>query len=241
MHLNVQDPGVASSAPQVRVALEASGLFRGLDAHALGRFERFSRLERVPPRSSLYVQGEQGTAVFVLIEGSIKLTRSLRGAREHVVRLARPGEVLGESLLFSDEVYPATASALQSSCVLSVVARPFVEELRRVPHLAWNVMQRLGKRIEELQTQTDLLATHTAEQKVAAYLSHCYRELQIDGAASPIIALACRRSELASLLALAPETLCRVTTEFKRRGWIRSENGQIVVVDADALAAAAPG
>ena len=241
MHLNVQDPAVASSAPDVRAALEASGLFRGLDARALNRLERFSRLERVPARATLYVQGDQGKALFVLIEGSIKLTRSLRGAREHVVRLARPGEVLGESLLFSDEVYSASAAALQSSRLLSVAVRPFVEELRRDPHLAWNVMERLGKRIKELQTQTDLLATHTAEQKVAAYLSHCYRELQANGAATPVIALACRRSELASLLALAPETLCRVITEFKRRGWIRSENGQIVVLDADALADAAPG
>ena len=241
MHLNVQDSAVASPAPDVRAALDASGLFRGLDAHAVSRLARFSRIERLPARASLYVQGEQGSAVFVLIEGSIKLTCSLRGAREHVVRLVRAGEVLGESLLFCDEVYPATAAALQSSRVLSVAARPFVEELRRDPHLAWNVIERLGKRLKELQTQTELLATHTAEQKVAAYLSHCYRELEADGDATAVIALACRRSELASLLALAPETLCRVITEFKRRGWIRSENGQIVVVDADALTAAAPG
>jgi len=241
MHLNLQDSSVPASAPDVRAALEASELFRGLDAQVLSRLEPFSRLERVPSRASLYVQGEPGSAVFVLIEGSFKLMRSLPGTREHVVRLVRPGEVLGESVLFFDDVYPATAVALESARVLSIAAHRFLEVLRRDPHLAWNVMKRLGKRIDELQTQTELLATHTAEQKVAAYLIHCYRQLEADGAATQVIGLTCRRSELASLLALAPETLCRVTTEFKRRGWIRSDNGGIVVVDVDALAAVAPG
>ena len=234
MHL--VDEGLA--APQVRAALESSAIFRGLDEDALGALESFSSLERVPARASLYVQGAPGKAIYVLMEGSLKLTRSIPGIRDHVVRLARPGEVLGESLLFFDNFYPATAVALQDSRMLAVSTHQFVLRLRRDPHLAWNVMERLGRRIEELQTQRDLLATHSAEQKVAAYLVNRYRELE---GADAVIALACRRSELASLLALAPETLCRVMTEFKRRGWIRSENGQIVVVDPEALAAAAPG
>jgi CRP/FNR family transcriptional regulator len=168
----------------------------------------------------------------------MKLTRRAGGTREHVVRLIRAGEVLAESVLFSDHVYAATAVALEDSRLLAVDARRFAEHLRRDPHLAWNVLERLGKRIEELQTQTDLLATHTAEQKVAAYLMDRYRVLSPSDA---VVASSCRRSDLASLLALAPETLCRVITEFKRRGWIRSDNGRILVVDAEALSGAAPG
>ena len=168
----------------------------------------------------------------------MKLTRRTGGAREHVVRLIRPGEVLAESVLFSDRVYAATAVALEECRVLAIDARRFAAHLRRDPHLAWNVLERLGKRIEELQSQTELLATHTAEQKVAAYLMDRYRVLSPSDA---VVASSCRRSDLASLLALAPETLCRVITEFKRRGWIRSDNGRILVVDAKGLSEAAPG
>lgn len=221
-----------------RAALEASTLFRGLGEESLADLQQFSELRRVPARDTLYAQGEPGNAMFVLMEGSMKLTRRSAGAREHVVRLIRAGEVLAESVLFSDKVYAATAVALEDSKVLAVDARRFVAQLRRDPHLAWNVLQRLGNRIEELQTQTELLATHTAEQKVAAYLMNRYRVIS---PADAVIASSCRRSDLASLLALAPETLCRVITEFKRRGWIRSENGCVVVVDAKALAKAVPG
>ena len=226
------------AAPEVRAALETCVVFRGLDRDALDALESFSFIERVSAGSALYVQGAPGETIFVLMEGSLKLTRSIPGIRDHVVRLARPGAVLAESVLFFDESYPATAIALQDSRMLAVSTRHFVSRLQRDPHLAWNVMERLGKRIEELQSQADLLATHSAEQKVAAYLIARYRELEeTDGA----IALACRQSELASLLALAPETLCRVIAGFKRRGWIRSENGRIVIIDAEALAGAAPG
>ncbi len=225
------------SADPVRAALEESSLFRGLDEHSLATLEPFSGLRRVPARGTLYAEGEPAEAIFVLMKGSMKLTRRAAGHREHVVRLIRPEEVLAESALFFDRVYTATAVALEESRLLAVDARRFIAQLRRDPLLAWNVLERLGRRIEELQTQTELLATHTAEQKVAAYLIHRYRALS---PCDPAIALSCRRSDLASLLALAPETLCRVITEFKRRGWIRSENGRIVVVDAESLAGAVP-
>ena len=227
-----------ASSQDVRAALEASPLFRGLDEDSLTSVTPFSAIRRLRARDTLYAQGEPGRAIFLLMEGSMKLTRRTGGAREHVVRLLRPGEVLAESVLFSDKVYAATAVALEDCRVLVVDARKFAARLRRDPHLAWNVLERLGKRIEELQSQTELLATHTAEQKVAAYLMNRYRALSPSDA---VVASSCRRSDLASLLALAPETLCRVITEFKRRGWIRSENGRILVVNAEALAEATPG
>ena len=238
MSINIDEVSELAPAADVRAALETSPLLRGLDEDLLAALLPFSALRRVPARGTLYRQGEPGEAIFILTDGSMKLTRRTGSAREHVVRLIRPGEVLAESALFSDKVYAATAVALEDSRLLAVDARRFVVLLQRDPHLAWNVLQRLGKRIEELQTQTELLATHTAEQKVAAYLMHHYRALSPCDA---VVASSCRRSDLASLLALAPETLCRVITEFKRRGWIRSENGRILVVDAKALAGAAPG
>jgi CRP/FNR family transcriptional regulator len=222
----------------VRTALEASPLFCGLGEDSLTGLVPFSALRSLRARDTLYAQGQAGEAIFLLMEGSMKLTRRTGGAREHVVRLIRPGEVLAESVLFSDRVYAATAVALEDCRVLAIDARRFAAHLRRDPHLAWNVLERLGKRIEELQSQTELLATHTAEQKVAAYLMDRYRAMSPSDA---VVASSCRRSDLASLLALAPETLCRVITEFKRRGWIRSDNGRILVVDAKGLSEAAPG
>ena len=152
--------------PDLRAALEGSPLLRGLDEDARVGLLPFSALRRVPARNTLYVQGEPGDAIFVLIEGSMKLTRRSGGAKEHVVRLVRPGEVLAESVLFSDKVYAATAVALEDSRLLAVDARRFVIHLRRDPHLAWNVLERLGKRIEELQTQTELLATQIGRAHV---------------------------------------------------------------------------
>lgn len=237
MSTMIDEASTLAAEADVRSALEASPLFRGLGEESLAGLVPFITLHRLRARDTLYTQGDPGEAIFLLMEGSMKLTRRSGGAREHVVRLIRPGEVLAESVLFSDKLYAATAVALEECRLLAVDARRFAAQLRRDPHLAWNVLERLGKRIEELQSQTELLATHTAEQKVASYLMDRYRALSPCDA---VVASSCRRSDLASLLALAPETLCRVITEFKRRGWIRSENGRILVVDAEALAQAAP-
>jgi CRP/FNR family transcriptional regulator len=237
MNANIEGIAHLESTTDVRALLDATALFGGLDDAVLTRLLPHVSLRWLGAKKTLYNQGQPGSSVFVLIEGSMKLVRRTGGAREHVVRLIRPGEVLAETVLFSSNGYPATAVALENSRLLEVDARQFAVSLRENPLLAWNVMERLGKRIEELQAQTELLATHTAEQKVAAYLVHRYRALSPSDA---VVTRSCRRSDLASLLALAPETLCRVITEFKRRGWIRSESGRIVITDPKGLSGAAP-
>lgn len=237
MNANIEGIAHLESTTDVRALLDATALFGGLDDAVLTRLLPHVSLRWLGAKKTLYNQGQPGNSVFVLIEGSMKLVRRTGGAREHVVRLIRPGEVLAETVLFSSNGYPATAVALENSRLLEVDARQFAVSLRENPLLAWNVMERLGKRIEELQAQTELLATHTAEQKVAAYLVHRYRALSPSDA---VVTRSCRRSDLASLLALAPETLCRVITEFKRRGWIRSESGRIVITDPKGLSGAAP-
>jgi CRP/FNR family transcriptional regulator, cyclic AMP receptor protein len=237
MNATINQPTPSTGAPDVRALLDATRLFGGLGDAALASLEPHTTEHWLRAKQTLYVQGEPGAAVFVLIDGSMKLVRRGAAAREHVVRLIRPGEVLAETVLFSQCDYPATAIALEESHLLAIDARPFAACLRENPTLAWNVLKRLGKRIEELQAQAELLATHSAEQKVAAYLVRRHRALPRSDA---VVASSCRRSDLASLLALAPETLCRVITAFKRRGWIRSEGGRIVVIDAEGLAGVAP-
>lgn len=237
MNASIEHSTSQPSIPEVRALLDATPLFGGLGDAALASLVPHTSVRWLRAKETLYSQGQPGNSLFVLVEGSMKLVRRSGGAREHVVRLIRPGEVLAETVLFSKCAYPATAVALEESRLLAVDAQQFAACLRENPLLAWNVMERLGNRIEELQMQTVLLATHTARQKVAAYLVGRYRTLSPK---DPVVASSCRRSDLASLLALAPETLCRVITEFKRRGWIRSENGRIVVIDAKGLAGVAP-
>jgi CRP-like cAMP-binding protein len=237
MNASIEPFASPESVTEVRAVLDATPPFSGLDDAALSRLLPHVSVCWLAAKETLYKQGQPGDCVFFLIEGSMKLVRRTGGAREHVVRLIRPAEVLAETELFSSAGYPATAVALESSRLLAVDARQLAACLRANPELAWDLMERLGKRIEELQVQAELLATHTAEQKVAAYLLRRYRALP---ASDAVVASSCRRSDLASLLALAPETLCRVITEFKHRGWIRSDKGCIVVIDAKGLAGVAP-
>lgn len=237
MNASIESIASPESVTDVRAVLDAIPLFRGLDDAALSGLLPHVSVCWLAAKETLYQQGQPGDCVFFLLEGSMKLVRRTGGAREHVVRLIRPAEVLAETELFSSAGYPATAVALEASRLLAVDARQFATCLRANPELAWKLMKRLGQRIEELQAQAELLATHTAEQKVAAYLLGRYRALPTSDA---VVASSCRRSDLASLLALAPETLCRVITEFKHRGWIRSEKGCILVIDAKGLAGVAP-
>jgi CRP/FNR family transcriptional regulator len=237
--MNVTSDPIASQVtmPDTGALLEAIPLFHGLGNAVMERLASHATVHWLRARDTLYMEGQPLDALFVLVDGSMKVVRRVGGDREHVVRLIRPGELLAESVLLGERVAPDSAVALMESRLVAIDARQLVACLRDNTQLACNVIERLGSRIAELQAQAELLATHTAEQKVAAYLLRRYRSLPRGEA---VVASSCRRTDLASLLALAPETLCRVITQFKRRGWIQSESGCIVVIDANGLERAAP-
>lgn len=233
----VDAPVAIEDAREARSLLSITPPFSGLADDDFADLLSFTSWDRVVAKEVIFRQGEPRESLFVLVDGSLKLVRKINGEREHVVRLITPGEVFPETALFANDGHKTSAIALERSRLLRISAKPFAEFLREHPNLAWNVLVGLGNRIEELATRAELLATHSAEQKVAAYLLRRYRSTP---AGVAVVEASCRRSDLASLLALAPETLCRIVTEFKRREWIRSDNGRILVLDADALAEIAP-
>ena len=44
-----------------------------------------------------------------------------------------------------------------------------------------------------------------------------------------------RRIDLASLLTMTPETLCRILKRFKNANWIKEQAGYITIIDPRAL------
>lgn len=51
-----------------------------------------------------------------------------------------------------------------------------------------------------------------------------------------LLAHLCRQRDIASLLAVAPATLCRITAKFKRFGWIETRAQGIFLRDSENLA-----
>ena len=192
----------------------------------------FSTPQDAIARQHLFSQGEPCAAFYVLCDGAIKLVSQPEEDQCKVMDLVGPGTLVGEEALFFDCGYLLTAIAAADSELLAIKAAPFVDYLRSHSVLSQSMMRHLTRRLCIVIRRLESYAAHTAEQRVAAYL---LAQMNGNGAGSQINSFHSRR-DLASFLAITPETLSRTISEFRRRKWITMDRRKIMVRDPDRLA-----
>lgn len=220
------------SGCQVNV-LRDSGVFGARDEDALTPIARVAAYRSLRAGEYLFRQGEPCSAMFLLVSGAMKLIQRSNGERDRVVELVRPGDWFAESAVFCGNGYHVSARALGESEVLGVPAVALGRFLRQRPELAVGLLHRLSRRAELAVRQMSDLCTRTAEQRVAAYLLEGYEG---DGHAHSVPDGPHSRADLASYLAITPETLSRILQRFRRLGLIEKLDGELLVRQPESLA-----
>lgn len=224
--------GTTTPIPLVTETLRATTLFSAFpDAH-LEAVARFSRLASFSPEEVLFREGEPCSAVYCCISGLVKLYLLGSDQHEKALEFVGAGQTFAEAAMFSGQGYPVNAVALDVTRLVAIDAFSLMRHLRQHPELTWQMLAVISRSLHALVGQIRSVSLHSAEQRVASYLlaNHDPEE-----PALPIGGNPSRRSELASMLGLTTETLCRVIASFRRRGWIETADHQIVVSEPDAL------
>lgn len=206
------------------------GLFSGCSEAEWRALEAIVTERTVYAGEILFHQGESCAAFYYLIEGAVKLClRSTRG--ERVIEFLSAGSPLGESALFAGEGYPLTAVALEDSKTLAFPAFPFLRLAQTYPNLALRVLGHVSRQYHGQLSRQVQMIEQSADQKVASYLL----DHRIEGSCPLCVTLPPRRIDLANLLNITPETLCRVVKRFRESGWVECKGNRAVLRDLQAL------
>jgi CRP/FNR family cyclic AMP-dependent transcriptional regulator len=122
-------------------------LLAGLTRSHLRRVARLAELVRYGEGRPIVRLGAKGSAVFVLVEGSVAVRRGPSGRT--IARLG-PGDFFGELALLDG--LPRSASVVATSPVVAIrIERaPFLKLLRDEPVIGVRVMEALAARIRSL-------------------------------------------------------------------------------------------
>ncbi len=207
-------------------ALKKSHLFSGYAARDMAEISRFAKLVYLESHAVLFRESEPCSAIYCLVEGLVKLCLYGPKRQEKMVEIIGPEQTFGEAAMFSGQGYPVSAVAIEDSRLIAVDAFSFMRYLRQRPELNWTMMAMLSRRMHQLVGQVKSMSLHNAEQKVAKYLMDYYDD---DFPTRPVSNLPPRRADLAAVLGITAETLCRVIANFRQRGWITTLDNAIVV------------
>jgi sigma-B regulation protein RsbU (phosphoserine phosphatase) len=127
-------------------------LLRGLPASELALLQTGSRAMRLPAGTLLMREGEQGDAFYLILEGEVEIVKAIGTPEESLLGKRGADQFVGEmSLLYPDGLRMATARAAAELFVLEIPRRVFDDLLARQPHMAYQLLQVMSRRMSEAQ------------------------------------------------------------------------------------------
>ncbi len=191
-------------------------------------------VEHVPPLVAgehAFRRGEPFSAIYAVRAGSVKTSLYTRDGKEQVLGFYLPGEVVGLNGIYPNS-YPCDAIALERTSFCRF-AFPEVSTLAATLPV---VQQHLFRMLSRELGMTSLLAgDHSADERLAAFLLDLGERFARRGQSPAIFSLTMSRSDIASYLRLAPETVSRVIARFREKGWATIHGRRVELLNLAAL------
>jgi CRP/FNR family transcriptional regulator len=196
-------------------------LFRTLPAEELRRIGNACELRRFRKGETLFREGEHARAVWLIQRGWVHLVKRTPAGVPVTVFVVTPEEVLcGFSAAAGEGTYYASAVAATDTTALKIPRAEFAALLQEHPGFARAVLAIYHTRMRRM-AETISLASAPVEQRLANVL---LRLRGTFGNTVPII-----HQELARMVGARLETSIRTVAVLKRRGWLATSRGRIVI------------
>lgn len=175
----------------------------------------------------VFKRGDSAHGLHILLSGQVKLGIVSTFENEKILSIISAGESFGETGLFLDKKLPIFAKAVVDSYVLVVPAYVIQPLLDTNKDVARNMQDKLVINIHEMIQTIEMLTLNSAQQRFINYL------LQISANAAVVgyVILPTKKSTIASILNITPETLSRILANLHDSGIIKADGERITIND----------
>ena len=180
----------------------------------------------------LFAQGQRSDSLFSLSSGIVKIAYHSQDGREQIVGLSTPGKLLVGLQSINDDYYEYSAIAETETSACKIRHRALLRTAQKKSEVAMRLVDSINAQLAHSRSLMKVMGHKCAASKIASFI-----KLIIPSAehGNKRYTLPFSRSEIANLLGLSEETVCRRMAEMKRRGILYAPRGKIEILDWDQL------
>jgi CRP/FNR family transcriptional regulator, cyclic AMP receptor protein len=223
-----------TSAPS---PLAAIPMFAGLSPDRLEQVREGMHERSVSAGADIITQGEPGDAVFVILEGAVKVYRRTAAGAEVILSVLGPGEVVGEMSAADSQDRWASVAALGDARVLWLDGEAFRRLVEEEPSVRSALIELLSRRVRSTDARVEALATLDVEGRVAWMLLNLAKghgEPKAGGGTR--ISIPLTQGDVAAMTGASRVRVNQVLSKFRRHGWVTLDGRRrISVRDESAL------
>ncbi|KHD89476.1 MAG: hypothetical protein OM95_03725 [Bdellovibrio sp. ArHS] len=201
----------------------------------LREWASFMKCRRVPARQILYNKGEPISEIYIILCGSVRIFDSPDLSDKKIFNFLGRGEYLGIAMAgLPDPHQPATAQCIEDCTFISMPLNIYNELLKRLPEVRRIVNCQISQRFLELQN--DICISHQlTPSRVAELLMRLLARQEFKSTNRLQIPLT--RVDIAERIGAQSETVIRIMSQWTKKGWIRTDEKHIEVLQPEALEA----
>jgi CRP/FNR family transcriptional regulator, cyclic AMP receptor protein len=227
-------------ARPVNASLAAIPFFGGLDPEALERLAASMRSRRFRRGEVIFHIGDPGDALFVILNGEVKISLPSETGDEAILATLRPGDVFGELALLDGAPRSASASALTATETVVLPRDRFRELIATETGFRDALLASIAGELRRLTTHVEELHFLDITGRLAARLVRLGQE---GGTPAPDGSVRLRtnltQADLASMVGCTRQSVNKLLGQFTDDGLVRLERDAIVLIDLDGLVATA--
>jgi CRP/FNR family transcriptional regulator len=183
----------------------------------------------------IYKEGFTSLGVYCLREGKIKIFQTGLDGREHIIRIALPGEFFGLKAILSGHDHSASAESMEESTLCFIKKADFLYVMNKYPDFKTYLMLVLSNLLEKAETRLVSIAYKPVRERLAESLLFLYKSFYPDPGKSVTNDLNLTRMEIANIIGTAQETVTRLLSEFKKDKLISVKGRKIYITDPERL------
>ena len=181
----------------------------------------------------IFEEGEVTNGIYCIKDGVCKLSKLSDNGKDQIVKLVKPGELLGQRSMISDEPANLSAVALEDMEVCFIPRSEVMQFFTQNNQFSMNVMRTICDDLKGADDHMVNMAQKTVRQRLAETL--IYLEETFGKNEDGTLHIQLSREELAGMIGTATESCIRLLSELNKSEYIELIGKKIKLLDKNKL------
>jgi len=179
----------------------------------------------------IYNEGDHSNYIYLINKGAVKSYQINELGKELVTALYKEDDLFGYNSFTQNTPYQETATAITDTELVGISIIDFKDILNENHKVAIELIELLADNLSAVKAELIEMAYSSVNKKTAATILKFAEKIN----RKPEDSIKISRNDLASVAGIAPETLIRTLTIFKKNGLIVADGRNIKVIDIEKL------
>ncbi|MCZ2444151.1 MAG: Crp/Fnr family transcriptional regulator [Flavobacteriales bacterium] len=182
----------------------------------------------------LFYEGQPVTGAYLIFKGEFKIVSTSRNGRQHIVRLAKQGQILGHRG-YGDEFYPIGAISLVNSQVCFIDNNSLTEMFMHNAAVSYHMMRFYADELRKSELRAKAFAQMKTAEKIIYAIIYTAETFGLNE--EKFIQHPLSRIEFAEIVGTNAEQVSRTLRMLKQKGLISLKGRKIGIPDIEVLKA----